>query len=164
MKKLLLGILLPLFLAGCGSDSDAESGTPLPDPVNVSVSVRDNFTVKPGEEFTIEAFGSFTPYHPDVELKYTWSKTTYPKPALELLDDFGGDAGMALDSLVTDADFSSDKTITEIAPTLYEGGYVVYTVQIGAKGYYIDPSQPNDYSLDPKSARYLAFVRVYVVE
>jgi len=162
MKKLLISLLFPFVMSGCGSDS--ESGSPKPDSVNVNVNVPDNFTVMPGEEFSIEATGSFTPYHPDVELTYAWSKTTYPKPALEILDDFGGNGTLALDSLVTEIDISKGKIVTDVAPTLYEGGFVWYQVKIGAKGYYIDPTQPNDYSLAPGSAKYTAFVKVFVVE
>lgn len=165
MKKTLVISFLLILICGCTSGNESNSGEPLPDSITLSVSLPEDITVGPAERFSIEAIGEFSPYHPDIQLTYTWSKIIFPKAFNEILNDFGGDAFEAIGSLDAENDFAHGKVLSDISPTLYEGGFVQYEVEIGARGYAIDYlNLPQRNSLLPTSALFKAYINVYVVE
>ncbi len=158
-------IPLIFFLISCGGSESGSGASEKPDNIIVSVDLPENFEVRAGEAFDIQAFGDFTPYHPDIVLTYKWSKTIYYKPLSDLLDDHGGDVLSAVLSLDTDLNFSGSEMITDIAPNLDDGGYIQYSVEIGAEGYIFDLTNINNGStLYPTSSAYSDFIKVYVVE
>ncbi len=110
----------------------------------MSVELPNDFTVRAGEEYEIEAFGEFSPFHPDVELTYHWTKSIYFHPLEQLIADNGGvfDESL-LSSIETDINFSRSQTISDMSSALGEGGYIQYSVQIGAVVYSFDLSEVN---------------------
>jgi len=154
-------LLIAIGLTGCGGSDSSE---PRPDRIDLSVELPEDFQVQKGTEFSVEAMGAFTPFHPDVELTYSWTKIVYFKPLDELLADFGGDFQAAVLSLESDLDFSDQQTISDIAPEIEPGGYVQYRVSIGAVGYQFDSSSVNPFSLEPDSNNFSDVINVFVVE
>lgn len=170
LKLPLLFILFVFALAACGggggSSSDGGSqSSAKPETITVSISLPESFEAQAGESFSIESQGTFSPYHPDVQLTYKWTKTIFYKSLGELIADFGGDVASAIWSLTTDSDFSTSQTLSDFAPNLDPGGYVQYTVEIGAEGYQFDLSSiDTGNTLYPVASSYTAFIKVYVVD
>jgi hypothetical protein len=151
--KCLATLGLSALLTACGGGSGDSGKNPLPEDVTLSVSLPEDFNVHPGEVFSISAVGKVTPYHPDIELTYTWSKTVYPKPYDELLRDHGGSVESMLHALDDELDFYEGQTLEDVAPTLDDGAYVQYQVKISAEGYTADYASTGDEaSLLPTSA------------
>jgi len=88
----------------------------------------------------------------------------FPKPFEEVLADFDGDALMAVLSLEGDSNFSTSRVIDDFMPELEAGGFVQYTVVIGAEGFQFDTSNVNPNSLTPTVSRFSDVVRVFVAE
>jgi len=165
LLKVVALLIVPLGLLGCGGGSgDSEDFGPIPEQIEVSVSAPDDFDAQRGEEFSIGAIGEFTPFHPDIELTYSWSRLVFPKPFEEVLADFDGDALMAVLSLEGDSNFSTSRVIDDFMPELEAGGFVQYTVVIGAEGFQFDTSNVNPNSLTPTVSRFSDVVRVFVAE
>lgn len=157
-------LLLCLLISSC--EGGGSSGGSKPESIAVSVELPNDFTVSAGEEYTIDAFGEFSPFHPDVELTYRWTKSIYFQPLEQLIEDNGGvfDESL-LQSIETDTDFSRSPSVTDVSMSLGEGGYIQYSVQIGAAGYTFDLSELDSGNhLFPFTSRYTDFIRVYVVD
>lgn len=159
MLKKLSVLALCAGIISCGGGSDGPDYGPKPDSISLSVAVPDDFYVDPGEEFTIAAIGDFTPYHPDIELQYSWSKTIYPKPFDELLADFDGNVEVMLASLDREFRFSDQQTLEDIAPDLHDSAYISYTVQVSAAGYIVERT---DDSLSSSFAGSIESVKVRI--
>lgn len=140
-KFIIICITLPVLGCGGGSSSSNANNTtndPLPKKISLSVTVTDKFSVKKGEMYKIVAVGVVTPNDSRIALTYTWDKSTFPKPFSEILAENNGNVANAALAGKLEKDFATGATIVDIAPEVEPGGYTIYSVRVGAVGYFID--------------------------
>ncbi len=162
-----LGLILALSACGGGSDNG-----PMPDEIRINATTEYSLHeggafyevhIKKGEEFNLDIAASFSPYHPDVQLTYDWTKAVYEKSLPELMAENDNNLFTVLAIVDADVDFKEGETITELADwDLTATGYVQYSIKIGAEGYYMEYIPMTSVSQAPSASKNHLFVRVYL--
>lgn len=152
--------MFSFLLLSCDSGGGVQGGE-LPEDITLSVGLPEDIEVAPGETFSIAAAGSVVPYHPSLEIEYSWDKLIFPKPLDVLIAENGGSVEAALESIESYFDFYEGQVLEDIAPQADAATYVQYRVKVSVDGYLPDYNS-NSNSLVPSTAAGTDTITVYI--